>query len=61
MKEREQWPKDCAKAKKEEGIIEHYAYKILRERPWYEMTFEENDELEAEARRESIELSDAFI
>jgi hypothetical protein len=61
MKEIAEWPKDCAKAKKEEDLIEHYAYKILHETPWYELSFEENDEIDSEVERLSIEASDALL
>ena len=60
-KEIAEWSKDCAKAKKEEDLIEHYAYRILHESPWYEQSFEENGEIESEVKKRSIEASDALL
>jgi hypothetical protein len=40
-KNRREWAKKCRERRKEEDILEHYCYQILRRVPWYDQSFEE--------------------
>ena len=51
QQERKEWAEYCKEQKQDEDLIEHYAYKILREKPDYERSFEENDEIQSEINR----------